>query len=63
MTLLCANEAKLQKKGVGNMTLGELKQWIQVCERNSEKVSHKKARKSWRESQKEALERVAQLST
>ena len=56
--LLSKEETKLQKKGVENLSQEELKQWIEVCERNANDVNYKKARKSWISSGKDAEERL-----
>jgi len=56
--LLSKEETKLQKKGVENLSQEELKQWIEVCERNENDVNYKKARKSWIASRKEAEQRL-----
>ena len=56
--LLSKEETKLQKKGVENLSQEELKQWIEICERNTNDVNYKKARKSWVDSKKSAEERL-----
>lgn len=58
--LLSKEEKKLQKKGVENLSQEELKQWIEICNRNENDVNFKKARKSWVESRKSAEERLKQ---
>jgi hypothetical protein len=63
MALLSKEEAKLQKKGVPNMSLDELKEWVNICTRNEEAVSHNKARRSWKDGRREAQERIEKLST
>lgn len=56
--LLSKEETKLQKKGVENLSQEELKQWIEICERNANDIKYKKARKSWVASSKSAEKRL-----
>ena len=56
-------ERQLQKKGISNMTLEELHQWYDVCERNEQSTQYSKARRTWKRSRIETEERIEKLST
>ena len=58
MIRLSKDEAKLQKKGIENMNLDELKLWIQTCKRNELTVEHNKARRNWKDIRLKAEERI-----
>jgi hypothetical protein len=54
---LTKRELALQKKGIVNLSVGELQEWIQLCERMEECVRASKARRSWKASRFEAEEK------
>jgi hypothetical protein len=54
---LTRKELALQKKGIVNLSAGELQEWIRLCERKGECVRATKARRSWKASRFEAEER------
>ena len=56
-------EAKLQKKGISNMSLEELKIWLSVCSRNELNSKFNKGRRSWKEAKEKVEARIEKLST
>jgi len=63
MPLLTKEQVKLQKKGIENMALEELKQWLSACIYNEENVSHNKARRGWRQERQNTEALIEKLST
>jgi len=61
-SVLSKEEAKLQKKGISNMSLEELIQWREVCGRNETNIKFKKSRRTWSESKKETEARIEILT-
>jgi hypothetical protein len=57
-SLLTKRELTLQKKGIVNLSVGELREWIELCERMEECVRASKARRSWKASRLEAEEKL-----
>ncbi len=51
----------LQKKGTTNLSVTELREGIQTCERMEEWVRDAKGRRSWKEARMEAEERLLVL--
>jgi hypothetical protein len=59
---LTKRELALQKKGMGNLSAGELQEWIRLCERKEKYVrGAKKARRGWKASRLAAEERLRLL--
>jgi hypothetical protein len=59
---LTKEEMSLQKKGIANLSVTELRQWIRACEKMEEWVDSAKGRRSWREERLEAEERLQVLA-
>jgi len=60
---LSKDEAKLRKKGVANMSIDELNNWLLICERNEHNSPYSKSRKSWKEAKEKAELLIGKLST
>jgi hypothetical protein len=60
---LSKEEAKLQKKGIPNMSLEELNVWLSVCSRNELNSKFNKGRRGWKEEKEKVEARIEQLST
>lgn len=54
--MLSKEEARLQKKGIPNMSRDELIKWHEVCLRNGSAVKQNKARRSWGKEKRKAEE-------
>ena len=51
---LSKNQEKLRGKKIVDVTIDELRSWINACDKMENWVSHNKARRSWTQSRKEA---------
>ena len=61
--MLSKEESQLQKKGIENMTVSEIKTWISICDRNELNSEFNKGRRTWKDSKQKAEEQLEKLST
>lgn len=55
---LTKEEQKLRGKNISDMTLDELKIWINACDKMENNVKANKARRSWTKSRDESINEI-----
>lgn len=56
---LTRSQQEFRGRSVHEMSVGQLREWIDACDKMEQWVGAKKARRSWRLSRQEALEELS----